>query len=310
MFKKKKTRTKKSTIRPMSVLITALILAACGYGAPAMQATAVMYGRDGNPVVLPAQVNTIVSIAPANTEILVALGFGGNIVAADHNYVSGIRPEIATLDMFGLDLEYLIMLNPDLVVASDMIRFGGGDPLGPLSDLGIAVVYIPTSDSISGVKDDIRFLARIVGDVPAGESIIAEMEVEIERIRRIVDTVAVRRTVYFEISASPVTFGSGTFLHELLEAAGGLNIFAGQEGWFSPSAETVLTLNPDVILTSTNYIADPVAEIMGRDGWAALTAVQNGNVFVIDADTSKRPSHNVVQAIRQIAESLYPEYFL
>lgn len=310
MFKKKKTRTKKSTIRPMSVLITALILAACGYGAPAMQATAVMYGRDGNPVVLPAQVNTIVSIAPANTEILVALGFGGNIVAADHNYVSGIRPEIATLDMFGLDLEYLIMLNPDLVVASDMIRFGGGDPLSPLSDLGIAVVYIPTSDSISGVKDDIRFLARIVGDVPAGESIIAEMEVEIERIRRIVDTIAVRRTVYFEISASPVTFGSGTFLHELLEAAGGLNIFAGQEGWFSPSAETVLTLNPDVILTSTNYIADPVAEIMGRDGWAALTAVQNGNVFVINADTSKRPSHNVVQAIRQIAESLYPEYFL
>jgi iron complex transport system substrate-binding protein len=210
--------------------------------------------------------------------------------------------------MFGLDLEYIISLNPDLIVASSMIMFAG-DPLEAARDIGIAVAYIPSGDSIKDVKEDIRFLAQILDASARGEAIIAEIEAEIAEIQSIIANITERRTVYYEISATPFTFGAGTFLHEMVEIAGGINIFADQEGWFSPSAEAVLPLDPDVILTSTNYIDDPIGELLGRDGWEALTAVQNKNVHIICADTSNRPSQNVVRAIRQIAQAVYPEYF-
>jgi len=279
--------------------------------APAQEETqspVVLYDREGFQVILPAEINTIVSIAPSNTEIIMALGFGDLIIAADNHFVEGFNPDLKVLDMFGLDLEYIISLNPDLIVATSMIMFAG-DPLETARDLGIAVAYIPSSDSLQGVKEDIRFLAQILGAETRGEAIITEMETEIAEIQAIAANIAERRMVYFEISASPFTFGAGTFLNEMVEIAGGINIFSDQEGWFSPSVEAVLPHDPDVILTSTNYIDDPVGELLGRDGWGVLTAIQNGNVHIICTDTSNRPSQYVVRAIRQIAEAVYPEYF-
>jgi len=252
---------------------------------------------------------TIISIGPANTEILMALGFGDNIIAADNQFVAGFDPALSVLDMFGLDLEHIISLSPDLVIATDMIAFAG-DPLETISNLGITVVYIPVANSIVEVKDSIRNLAQLLEVEAIGETIIAEMAAEIAEIEQIVATIATRRNVYFEISATPFTFGSGTFLNELLETAGGINIFADQGAWFTPSAEVVITLNPEVILTSTNYLdIDPVYEILTRAGWSAITAVQNSDVFFIDTDQSNRPSQNIVAAIRQMAQAIYPEYF-
>jgi len=98
-------------------------------------------------------------------------------------------------------------------------------------------------------------------------------------------------------------------LNEMLTIAGGINIFAELDGWPSPSLEEVIARNPDVILTSTNYIDDPVGEILGRSGFDTITAVQNGQVHIVYTDASNRPSHNIVIALRQMAEAIYPEYF-
>ena len=330
---------KRSIAFILGLLITIMLLAACGNDTPAevvaptpaptVEATpqptpeptpeseqtpeeppepTTIYDREGFEVILPDSIETIVSIAPSNSEILIALGLGDLIIAADNNFVVGLNQDVKVLDMFGLDLEHIISLNPDLIVASSMIMFAG-DPLEPARDLGIAVAYIPTSDSIEGVKEDIRFLAEVFEVEARGEAVIAEMEAEIAEIQAIVAGVTERRTVYFEISAAPFTFGGGTFLNELVEIAGGINIFADQDAWFSPSAEDVLTLDPDLILTSTNYIDDPIGELLSRDGWGVLTAIQNENVHIIDTDASNRPSQNMVLAIRQIAEAVYPEYF-
>jgi len=273
---------------------------------PSVPAT--IYDRIGMEVSLPAEINTIVAIAPSISEIIIALGLGDSIVAADNNFVEGLNPSLKVLDMFGLDLEHIISLNPDLVVATDMIMFAG-DPLQAIRDLGIAVAYIPSSDSIEGVKEDIRFLAQVLGVPARGDEIIAEMAAEIASIQAIVQNITDRRTVYFEISASPFTFGSDTFLHELVDLAGGINIFEDMVGWFSPSIEEVLVREPDVILTSTNYIDNPIGEILNRSGWGVLTAIQEGNVHFIDTDDSSRPSQNIVRAIREIATVLYPELF-
>ena len=303
----------KGFIGALAILLMTMVFAACAgrTDEPNDEPTApvTFYDGEGHLITLHERPSTIVSIGPSNTEIIMALGFGDGIVAADDNFVEGLDPAVKTLSMWGIDMEHIISLNPDIIIASSMILFAG-DPLTSARDLGIAVVYIPSSDSIEKVKDDIRLIARIFGEDAVGEALVADMAAEIADIERVVQTIETRRTVYFEISASPFTAGGDTFLNELIEIAGGINIFADQQGWPSPSAETILERNPEVILTSTNYLeSDPVDEILGRAGWGAVAAVQNGDVFFIDTDTSSRSNHNVVHAIREIAQAIYPEYF-
>jgi iron complex transport system substrate-binding protein len=302
---------KKNVIIASGLLAVLLLFAACGGNAAPGKTPDIIYDREGNPVFLLRQINNIISIAPSNTEILIALGFGDAIVAADDQYVTGIAPDIAVLNMSALNLEHIISLNPDLVVTSSMILLAGDNPLSPLSDLGVAVAYIPSSDSIAGIMEDIRFIAAMMNAGEAGEEIISAMQAEIDEIRKIAEAITETRTVYVEISPAPwmFSFGTGTFLHEMVELVGAVNVFANQESWISVTGEALLEANPDVILTLTDFLDDPVAEIMERPGFGVITAIRNGDVFQIDAISSQRPSHNIVKALREIAEAVFPEYF-
>jgi iron complex transport system substrate-binding protein len=137
------------------------------------------------------------------------------------------------------------------------------------------------------------------------------MAEEIERIRVIGESITTRRTVYFEISPAPhmFSFGTGTFLHEMIELVGAINIFGDQEGWIGVADEVLLGLNPDVIITSVNFIDDPIDEIINRPGWSNITAVANGDIFLVDTDSSNRPSQNIIYALREIAIAIYPDKF-
>ena len=272
--------------------------------------------REGNSITLPETMDKIVSIGPSNTEILVALGFGDKIIAADawSDNVLGITPGVAMLPSFAeIDNEFLIDLQPDVIIVSGMSKIGGNNPLQLVEDTGICVIVIPSSTSIDGIKEDIRFLAAVMGAAARGEEIVAEMERGINEIKAIGAAIAAadRKTVYFEISPAPhmFSFGSGTFLNEMIEIIGAVNILADQDSWTGVSDEIVLDANPDVILTSTNFLDDAIGEIMGRPGWNAITAVQNEAVFYIDADSSNRPSHHIIKALREMAAAVYPELF-
>jgi len=270
-----------------------------------------IHGREGEPISVPAEINTIVSIGPAITDILVAIGEGNKIVAADFTSTS-VSSSIAVLDMMSVDVEHIIALAPDIVLATSMIRTPGApDPLSLVESLGISVIFIPMSESIASIMEDIRFIADIMGVAAAGETIVNEMEAEIEAVRAVSAGISSRRTVYFEISPAPwmFSFGSGTFQHEILEITGAENIFGHIEGWLAVDDESLLPLNPDVILTSVDFIDDPVSEIMSRAGFDTITAVQNNAVFQVSNDNTSQPSHMIILGIREIARAVYPEYF-
>ena len=307
---------KRSILTIIGLLAALLAFSACiGTDVSLEVATTdtVTYDREGYPIALPNEINTIISIGPSNTEILVELGFGDQIVATDiWSDVAGVAPDINVLDMFALDAEFILDTAPDIIFIAGMTRVQGDDhPLRAASDAGIAVIYIPPAISIAEIKEDIRFIASVMGVETAGLSIVAAMEAEIEAIADIAETIAAPRTVYFEISPAPHMWavGGGNFQHEMLELAGAINIFADEDAWIGVSDEMFLMYNPDVILTSTNFIDDPIGEIMGRPGWDAITAVQNGDVFLVDTDITSRQSHNIVHGLWDIARAIYPEYF-
>lgn len=271
--------------------------------------------RAGAPITLPAKVEKIVSMAPSTTEILIDLGVADKIIAADTNTQKDglLKQNIPYFDMMKPDAEKLIALKPDVVFISGMSNAKGNTPFSPLIDAGICVINIPSSSSIEAIYLDIAYIAAAVKQEKNGAKIISDMQKEIEAVRKKGAAIAQdkKKTVYFEIGAAPYMYslGTGTFINEMIEIIGAQNILADQKSWIAVSDEMVLAKDPDVILTNVNYIPNPIDEIMARAGWASLKAVKGKNVFGIDTNSSSRPNHNIIKALKEMAKAVYPEIY-
>lgn len=269
--------------------------------------------RAGNEITIPEEVNKIISMSPSNTEIIVALGYGDKLIAVDKysKDIEGIPADLPLFDIMKPDVEQLVALEPDLVIASGMSKSDGGDPFKPVKDLGICLVYIPSSDSMEGIYEDIMFLAKSLKNEEKGTELVEGMKTEISKITELSSKITEKKSVYFEIAAAPnlYSFGSGVFLNEMIELIGAENIFADQEKWISVSDESVVAADPDIILTNVSYVENPTEEIKSRAGWDNMTAVKNNDVYYIDNSASSLSNHNVVKALKEMAEAVYPEVF-
>ena len=270
--------------------------------------------REGTEVNIPTKIEKIISTAPSNTEVLMALGLGDKLVAIDKysTVIEGINTELPQIDFSNPDAETIIGLEPDIVIASGHNKTGSAeDPFKAISEAGIPVVYIPSSDSIDGIYKDIEFIADVVNEKSKGKEIVDDMKAQVEEIKAIGDTITDKKSVYFEISPAPYlsSFGKSTFLNEMIEIIGAKNIFENEEGWVSPTAEAIIDANPDVIITNAGYMENPTEEIKSRDAWENINAIKNNEVYLVDQNASSRPSQNVIKALEQMAKAVYPEHY-
>ena len=270
--------------------------------------------REGTEVNIPTKIEKIISTAPSNTEVLMALGLGDKLVAIDKYSIDreGINTELPQIDFLNPDAETIIGLEPDIVIASGHNKTGSvEDPFKAISEAGIPVVYIPSSDSIDGIYKDIEFIADVVNERSKGKEIVDDMKAQVEEIKAIGDTITDKKSVYFEISPAPYlsSFGKSTFLNEMIEIIGAKNIFENEEGWISPTAEAIIDANPDVIITNAGYMENPTEEIKSRDAWENINAIKNNEVYLVDQNASSRPSQNVIKALEQMAKAVYPEHY-
>lgn len=267
----------------------------------------------GAAVEIPDEIGSVVVLAPSIAETLTALGCGDLIVGYDLQSVglAGLPADVPTFDLMQPDMEQLAALKPDVLFVSNMTLYDQSNPYQQLMDMGVCVLCVPNADSIAAIQEDIAFIAAAMGKTAEGDALIAEMQAELDRIAAIGATVTDKKSVYFEISAAPdlYSFGSGVFLNEMIELIGAENILADQEGWLAVDAETVVAANPDVIFTNVNYIEDPVAEILGRSGWEGVNAVKNAQVFYIDNMASSLSNQNIVKALDQMAQAVYPDLY-
>jgi iron complex transport system substrate-binding protein len=306
----------------MAVFLAAALFAGCGRTAEKAAVT----GRSGETVILPQEINTIISTAPSNSEIIIGLGLGDKIIAADEYSAAldGISKGIALIDFSYPDAEAIIGLDPDIIIAAEHNRtVSGDDPFRLVGDAGLTVVYIPTSGSIEGIYGDILFVAELLGVKEKGEALATGMKAEVDAIAQKGNGIAERKSVYMEISPPPflVSLGQGTYLHEMIEITGAVNVFSDQQGWFAPSAEAVIERNPDVIIAflDNSDSADSIGtanttdafteELKSRPGFEYVSAVRNKRVYKIDPDSASRPSQNIVLALKQMAYAVYPEIY-
>lgn len=323
-MKKRKRTQRSATTRITALLLSMLLclLTACGGqtasetpSAQPAETTLPTTDPGGAAIVIPEQVNSVVALAPSICETLVALGVGEKIVGYDLQSVglAGLPENVPAFDTVNPDVEQLTALAPDMLLVSSLSLYDQEAPYQPLIDAGVCVICVPASESIENVRSDIRFLAAALSVPEEGERVVKEMDAELDRLSAIVSDIPEeeRKSVYFEISPAPYLYscGSDTYLHEMIELAGGRNILADRSGWLAVEGETVVAADPDVIFTNINYMDAPVEEILGREGWAGVSAVVDKNVYYIDNVASSLPDQNIVKAVEQMAQALYPKRF-
>lgn len=275
-----------------------------------------MTDPSGAEITIPEQIDSIIVLTPSLSEIVTAFGLGDKVTACD-SYSAGLEglPEgIPTFsDITNPDMEQLSALNPDILLVSNETLYDQESPFQSLIDAGTCVIRVPNRDTIDGIKDDIEFLADALGVPEAGKALLEDFDAQLQELADIAAKIPQeeRKRVYFEIAPAPNMYscGNGSFLNEMIEWIGAENILSGQSGWFTVEGETIVSANPDVIFTNANYMDDPVQEILGRDGWADISAVAGKNVYSIDSDSSSHSNHTIIKAMRQMAEILYPDYY-
>lgn len=268
--------------------------------------------RAGNPIVLPETVETIITLAPSITQVVLDMGLGDKIVAVDA-YSAKYFPEVAGLpqfDMMAPDCEQMAMLKPDVIFVTGM-SYSYDNPFEVLMALGVSLIVVPSSESVADIREDVIFLGACLGAEETAAGLVRSMDDTLNAVAAIADTIDEKKTVMFELGALPYlySFGSGTFLNEFIELLGAENVFAGQQSWISVTEESAVATDPDVILTAVDYIEDPVGEILGRAGWEGVSAVAEGAVYRIDPIASSLPNHHAVEALTEMALAVYPDAY-
>lgn len=258
----------------------------------------------GQEVVLARPPGRIVSLAPGHTETLFALGAGDRVVGVT---VHGDWPPPARwlprVGGFGeVDLEAVLSLRPDLVLAAGLQSAGA---VPALRRLGVPT-FVLEPTRLEEVLDGIRRVGRLVGAEEAGDGLADRLSSRLAGLRASVAT-ASRPRVFFELSEDLFTVGPGSFLHDLIRAAGGDNI-AGEAGRPYPrlSAEAVIASDPEVILLADHPAGVGIDDVKARPGWAGITAVRRGRVLEVDdVDVLNRPGPRVVDGLEFLVRALH-----
>lgn len=270
--------------------------------------------REGNEIEIPVELNKIISVGAANTEILVGLGLSEKIVMADqYSYdVEGIDASICTIDMMNTDVESLIALEADVIFITGMTSTGANDPYNALKEAGVAVVYIPTAVSLQGIMDDITFISKYTKTEEKGTELVTSIQTTIDEVKMKVGLLSSNPpSVYIEISPAPYmyTTGAGTFIDEMITIAGGINIYVKENSWISNTEETVLAANPEIILSTSSYEGYDYKEISDRAGWEAVSAVANNKVILVNSNAVQRASQNISKGLMEIAKAIHPSSY-
>ncbi len=296
-----------------AVWATVAIVGCTATGAPAERSAAEAYGARtfmddaGRTVLIDGMPERIVALAPNLTEIVFSVGAGGAVVGlSDFSDYPAEAQGIPLVGGFPLNLEMIVSLEPDLVLAAGITSL---EDVARLEELGMTVLYLHPSD-VEGVLESIRTVGEVLGRNLEAEVLVNGLRERLEAVRDRTDSVETRPRVYYEIDHTLYSGGPGSFTHELIGLAGGANIAASAASSFPQlSAEEIIAADPEVIVFSHAKYGGTVAEIAGRPGWEALTAVRRGAIYPIDPDLVDRPGPRILDGLEAMARLIHPELF-
>jgi iron complex transport system substrate-binding protein len=262
----------------------------------------------GREVRLAAPARRVVSLLPAGTETLVALGAGELLVGRTRYDTDAAVTHLPSVGG-GLDpsLEALTALDPDLVIAFET---AGGSPVrARLERMGVPVFAIQTQDT-ADIFRTISSLGLLTGHGAAADSLSREIRGRLEGVRASVPPGDRPRVLFVAGVDPPIVAGPNTFVMELVGVAGGDPIESLRHvygNWPQLSFEELVRQDPDVIMIPVgDDPAKSLARLRTTPGWRELRAVRQGNVVTLDADLTNRPGPAIATSAERMGEALRP----
>ncbi|WP_462273687.1 ABC transporter substrate-binding protein [Methanohalophilus sp.] len=268
----------------------------------------------GENITIASQPTRIVSTMPSNTEQLFAIGAGENVVGGTIH--DTYPPEAAEIEKVGgyanLDLEKIIDLNPDLVIAGE----GNGEENIDMmrNEFGMNVIVLKP-ENVSDIIENIELLGSVTNKSAEAISVTSDMRKDIDKIESVTEDFSdsARPRVLYIVWDDPMyAAGTNTFPSDLIYMAGGQNILES-EGWPVVDVEAMMEKDPEVIICSSmgaedKSVSEELADnIRDNELLAYTSALQNDRVYPIsNPKLVEIPGPRIVQGLDEIHTILQP----
>jgi iron complex transport system substrate-binding protein len=264
---------------------------------------------DGTELTLPAEPQKIVSLTPAETEILFALGAGDRVVGKVED-IANYPPEAEDVPVMGrfdgVDVEQIVAADTDLVIAGG----SGGTPpdaIEQLRSLGVPVLVV-YAETVDEALDDIELTAAAVGQPTEGEALVAEMRQKFDAVGAATADLE-KPKVFVETGNQPAIYGiaDDSVYAEMVELAGGQAVTTGSATNWEMPIERLLSEDPEIILLADANYGVTAAEVAGRSGWDGITAVKDGAIHPVDDIIVTRPGPRLTDGLLELLSKIHPD---
>ncbi|MEZ3115887.1 PGF-CTERM-anchored ABC transporter substrate-binding protein [Halobaculum sp. MBLA0147] len=257
----------------------------------------------GTEVTLEERPERVTTLQPSAAQTMWEIGGKSQVVGVSKNadYLAGAdeRTNISTGGFGGASVEKVVGTQPDLVLAPNLVR---NETVRALRDAGLTVFKLSFAGTIDDVARKTTLIGRLTGNCAGAAEANAWMTANVEAAGEATADVE-RPTVLYPLPGQFVV-GQGTFITEMLVAAGGENVFAGEiAGYKEVNSETILAAQPDVVVftDSSSYLA-------ASEPFSQLEAVQAERTVQVNTNWMNQPApRSVVYAVRNLTRGFHPD---
>ncbi len=266
------------------------------------RAAVTLVDDQGQALTLGAPAVRIIALSPHVAELLFDVGAGGKLVGtvSRSDYPAAARNVALVGDHARLDVERIIALNPDAVVA-----WGGGNPpldIERLRQLGVPVLVLEPRH-LDDVARHLELLGQLAGTETQARAAAADYRHGLAALR---ERYAGRSmvTVFYQVWHAPLmTVGGEQIISEVISLCGGQNIFAALRS-LAPtvSVESVVMADPALIVTASDQ---PVAQALANwRAWPMMRAVRIGQLMTISPNNIARATPRLLQGAQEMCEAI------
>lgn len=222
----------------------------------------------------------IISLSPAVTESIYLLEAEDILIA---NTVFCTRPakaknkeKVGTL--LEINIEKIVSLNPDLILASSLTR---PKQIEKLKRLGYQVIQFEYAKSFNQICEQFIYLGELIGKKEEAIKIIKEIKIRVQQIKKTTDLLT-KKKVFMQVGVKPLfTVSKDTYINDYIEFAGGINIASDSKAGIY-SREKVFASDPDIIIIVLMGIEGDKEKKIWQN-YKSLKAVKNNEIYTIDS---------------------------
>ena len=260
----------------------------------------------GTEVTIEEEPQRIVTLSPSASQTLWEFDASGKVVgvADTAGYLDGSSEKEVVTDGQTIRTEVIVGLEPDLVIAPDIIP---NEKVEQLRSAGLTVYNVDASSNFADLYAKTERIGALSGECAAANATVTDMR---ERVTAIRDAVADEESVGGLYVFYGYTTGSGTFIDSIITSAGLTNVAteAGITGFTTePLSQEVVANNSEAIewlVLNDNPVSHPSGDVYNQ-----TYAIRNDQTVVLNVNYLNQPAPRTVLALENLTRAVYPDAY-